>query len=268
MRVNGERLLGHLGADAESVPLNLRSELAADMPVSAADVGLSERRIDQLAEHLEQQLFGAGGGNVGRTKLLASALLQRRAVQRVLGSSPEAEKRAHVREAMIEKAARVLKHLTPAGRGSRSLEDHQRFETIVAALTPDDATSEHMISIMEELLDVQHSAIERGVKRNAVAFPGKDDTCGGFSRATKISRTQRKDFRGWGRRIAIDFWHKATRLDTRLGKKKRNREVNPVTKQVFYREHWRHVQYDTDQQIAEDFFKSVDYQQYAPTQSP
>ena len=31
---------------------------------------------------------------------------------------------------------------------------------------------------------------------------------------------------------------------------------------MFYREHWRHVQYDTDEQIAEDFFKSVDYAQY------
>ena len=31
---------------------------------------------------------------------------------------------------------------------------------------------------------------------------------------------------------------------------------------MFYRQHWRHVQYDTDQQIAEDFFVSVDYQQY------
>jgi hypothetical protein len=30
---------------------------------------------------------------------------------------------------------------------------------------------------------------------------------------------------------------------TRLGKKKRHREVNPVTGKVFYREHWRHVQY-------------------------
>lgn len=31
---------------------------------------------------------------------------------------------------------------------------------------------------------------------------------------------------------------------------------------MFYREHWRHVQYDTDEQIAADFFVSVDYQQY------
>ena len=49
---------------------------------------------------------------------------------------------------------------------------------------------------------------------------------------------------------------------TRLGKKKRHREVNPVTGKVFYREHWRHVQYDTDAQIAANFFISVDYQQY------
>ena len=31
---------------------------------------------------------------------------------------------------------------------------------------------------------------------------------------------------------------------------------------MFYREHWRHVQYDTDEQIAEDFFHSVDYADY------
>ena len=67
---------------------------------------------------------------------------------------------------------------------------------------------------------------------------------GAFARATKVSRAQRKGHRGWGRRLAIDFWHKATRLDTNVNKKKRQREENPITGQVFYREHWRHVQYD------------------------
>ena len=90
----------------------------------------------------------------------------------------------------------------------------------------------------------------------------EDGTSGAFSRATKISRKQRKDIRGWGRRVAIDYWHKATRLDTNVGKKRRHREVNPTTNEVFYREHWRHVQYDTDEQIALDFFASVDYAQY------
>ena len=68
-----------------------------------------------------------------------------------------------------------------------------------------------------------------------------------FSRATgtAVHCQQRKDYmymyRGVGRCVAINYWHKATRLDTRLGKKKRHREVNPVTGKVFYREHWRHV---------------------------
>jgi hypothetical protein len=89
-----------------------------------------------------------------------------------------------------------------------------------------------------------------------------DGTAGAFSRATSITSKQRKDYRGAGRCVGIDYWHKATRLDTNVNKKKRSREVIPITKQVFYREHWRHVQYDTDQQIAEDFFNSVDYLQY------
>lgn len=68
--------------------------------------------------------------------------------------------------------------------------------------------------------------------------------------------------------MSIEYWHKATRLDTNLGKKRRHREVNPTTGEVFYREHWRHVQYDTDEQIASDFFKSVDYAQYVAEGGP
>ena len=53
----------------------------------------------------------------------------------------------------------------------------------------------------------------------------EDGTAGAFSRATTVVRRTRKDYRGWGRRVAIDYWHKITRLDTNVGKKKRNREV-------------------------------------------
>ena len=60
----------------------------------------------------------------------------------------------------------------------------------------------------------------------------EDGDPGAFSRATKISRKQRKDYRGWGRRVAIDYWHKATRLDTNVNKKKRNREVRFVALQT------------------------------------
>jgi hypothetical protein len=62
-------------------------------------------------------------------------------------------------------------------------------------------------------------------KRRQVA--NEDDKgAGAFSRATKILRKQRSDYRGWGRRVAIDYWHKVTRLDTNVGKKKLNLEVH------------------------------------------
>ena len=35
-------------------------------------MGLTERWVDQLAAYLEEQLFFAGKGEVGRTKLLAN----------------------------------------------------------------------------------------------------------------------------------------------------------------------------------------------------
>ena len=91
----------------------------------------------------------------------------------------------------------------------RSLDDHQRFETIVAALVPDNATEEGIMSTIAELLGGLHwEQIDRAQKRNLT----NDGSAGAFSRATKISRKRRKDYRGWGRGIAIDFWHKQTRL--------------------------------------------------------
>lgn len=239
----------------------LHDELALPAPVCAADAGLTDRRVDQLAEHLEQQLFGAGAGEVGRTKLFVVALLERPAVKLLLQSHETRSQRDQkVAMKMLDSAKQTLAHLTTGKRGSRSHQDHERFEAIVAALTPEGASGERLISSIERLLGIHHEQIERGQKRKEAM--ADDGTAGAFARATKISRAQRKDYRGWGRRLAIEYWHKATRLDTNVGKKRRNREVNPITGKVFYREHWRHVQYDTDAQIADDFFKSVDYMQY------
>lgn len=98
---------------------------------------------------------------------------------------------------------------------------------------------------MCELPGVHHERIERALVRRRTA--NADDTVCAFSRATRIFRKKRCDFRGAGRCVAIDFWHKATRLDTTSGKKKPNCKATPVTTQVFYHEYWRHVQYDTDQ---------------------
>ena len=87
---------------------------------------------------------------------------------------------------------------------------------------------------MEKLLNVYHKQIYRAAKRKAEL----GDSCAfcAFAKVTKVTRShaaQAQDYCGWGRRVAIEYWHKATRLDTRLGQKKRHRETNPVTGETF-----------------------------------
>mmetsp|Transcript_42946 Transcript_42946/g.139353 ORF Transcript_42946/g.139353 Transcript_42946/m.139353 type:complete len:148 (-) Transcript_42946:159-602(-) len=84
MRAKGGELLRHVGSASDVAAAGLSAELAAPAPTSAADVGLTERWVDELAAHLEEQIFFAGAGEVARTKLIAAALMKRRAVQRVL----------------------------------------------------------------------------------------------------------------------------------------------------------------------------------------
>ena len=260
-RAQGAELLKKCTSNAEASKAGLVPELKAPVPAKAADVGLSERWVDQLAFCLEKHLFFAGAGDVARTKLVAHALMRRPAIQNLLNRRDASMERLHrVMETMIESAKGVLDHLSTGVRGSRSRADHERFEAIVAALTPDGATDLEMGRAITELLGIHHRQLERALEHRRIA--NEDGTVGAFSRATAVHRQQRKDYRGVGRCVAINYWHKATRLDTRLGKKKRHREVDPVTGKVFYREHWRHVQYDTDAQIAANFFVSVDYQQY------
>ena len=261
MRAKGAELLNAIGtaSKAKIAAAGLEAELAAPAPTRAADTGMTERWVDGLTKYIEEQIFFAGKGDVARTKLIADAVMKRPAMQRILSKSDagvQREQRAMA--AMVNSAKGVLDHLT-TGK-TRSLQDHQSFETIVAALTPDDAKDLELVRTISELLGVDRRALDRALEHRRIA--NEDGTSGAFARASAVTRKQRKDYRGAGRRVAIDYWHKATRLDTNVGKKKRNREVNPITNEVFYREHWRHVQYDTDEQIADDFFKSLDYQQY------
>ena len=106
---------------------------------------------------------------------------------------------------MIDTAHGTLGHLTTGVRGSRSRDDHQRFETIVAALVPDDAKQLEMGRAIAELLGIHHEQLERALARRRVV--NEDGSAGAFARATTISRKTRKDYRGWGRRVAIDYWH-------------------------------------------------------------
>lgn len=163
LRAKGDHLQEHLKTDAGARQAGLLPELQAEPPSSEKDVGLTPQRVDQLAAHLEQQLFATGAGKVDRTRLLVSALLKRPAVQRLLSTKEtHMERLDRAARKMVDSAAGVLSHLTTAKRGgSRSTADHERFEAIVAALTPDDADSLHLISTICELLGTHHEQIER-----------------------------------------------------------------------------------------------------------
>eukprot|EP00966_Prymnesium_polylepis_P331563 7387143-Prymnesium_polylepis.1 len=81
LRAKGERLLKYLQTHTAAVKAGILPDLQADHPSQAADVNLTAARVDQLCAHLEQQLMGAGAGNVARTRLLISSLMKRPAVQ-------------------------------------------------------------------------------------------------------------------------------------------------------------------------------------------
>ena len=256
MLASGKLLASQLISDASARTAALHDELAAPPPTSAAEVGLSDRRVDQLACHLEEQLFGAGGGSISRTRLLAAALLQRPAVRRALAKQSEtcAEKLARTALAMLDHVKQTLRQLSTGKRGSRSADDHMRFESLVAALVPDDATDEKMMRTIGELLGLHWEQIDRAQKRQLA----NDGTRGGHSRSTKISRKKRKDWNGVGRLLCRSYWHSdATRFDTNARKKRRWRIG--VKRYV---EHWRRIQYDTNQQMLDAFYASPEYKQY------
>jgi hypothetical protein len=178
LRAKGGKLLAQCETAAGARAAGLQPQLAADLPMSAADVGLTERRVDQLAAHLEKQLFHAGAGQVPRTQLLLSALLKRPAVQRVLNrKETHFEKLNRVARQMVDSAAGVLGHLTTGKRGSRSAADHERFEAIVAALTPDDAEALYLISTIGELLGIHHEQVERALVSAATLPCSRSISC-------------------------------------------------------------------------------------------
>jgi hypothetical protein len=258
LQAKGDALLNQLSSKAAIATARLQADLRAPIAERATDVGLSDRRIDQLAEHLEAQLFGAGGGDVARTKLLAAALFRRPAVQKLLAQQDaRTERLRQVISKMVESAAGVLGHLTTGKRGSRTREDHEHFESIVAALTPDDAESDHMMSTIAELLGIHHRVVERAVRHRRQA--NEDGKCGAFSNATKVSRKKYKSFNAAGRQLCREYWHSdATRFDTNARKKRRIKRIAANT----YIEHWRRIQYDTNQQMFDGFKRSAVYNSY------
>ena len=109
LAAKGDELRGQLGSEGAARAAMLFDELVAAPPESADDVGLTDRRVEQLVAHIEQQLFAAGAGEVARTKLLVAALLKRPAVQRLLRRrDSHAEKLASTATQMIDQAKGVL----------------------------------------------------------------------------------------------------------------------------------------------------------------
>ena len=117
-----------------------------------------------------------------------------------------------------------------------------------------------MLTVIGEILDVPWRTLHRA-QMSAVACA--DDGCkvGAISRSLCRKRCRRSDFLDKGRDLCSDFWHTETRLDTNLGHKKRQR-VECDDGRIEYLEHWRHVQYDTNEQLAESLFDDGRYHAY------
>ncbi len=84
LHTRGEDLRAKLGSGAVGdLETALKVELDEPTPEDAVDVDLSERRVRQLTEHLERQLFASGAGEIGRTRHLLAALSKRPAMAAV-----------------------------------------------------------------------------------------------------------------------------------------------------------------------------------------
>ena len=245
-----------MGSEAATRAAGHNDLLHQSTPTCADEVDLSPRRVDQLLQHFEKELFAAGGGDVNRTRLLLSQLTMCPATQRLMQHDKVlSDKLVTTALAMLAKANETLTQLTAGVHGSRTQEDHARFEIIVQALTPDDATEGRMMRLMGELLDIQWVQIDRAQSRSAT-----NNGCrGAFSHSTKISRRRRKDYNAAGRRLCRTYWHSdATRFDTNSRRKKRIKRLGPNK----YLEHWRRVQYDTSEAMFEGFLGSGQYAAY------
>ena len=87
--------------------------------------------------------------------------------------------------------------------GTRTEADHLAFETILAALFPDDAKEDGLMRTLKALLDVDWHPLHRAELVNETA---NLDELGSFSAAVAeaCARDRRRDFRGEGRRICME----------------------------------------------------------------
>lgn len=215
--------------------------------------GLTPRQFNRLLHRLETFLYALGVGNICRTKLLLVTFLERPAISALLGSSVPLTKKMRCTTSMIASARNLLRSLKT--RGSMSISHRKWHEVIATALMPDDALEKKMLSHVQELLGLDRRVVRKVYRRKASICMGAIT----FSAAVEAStmRQKRKDFNLEGRKICRIFWHQHTRFDTNSRKKKRRR-IGPNS----YVEHWRHIQYDTNESMWNSFQSSHEYGAY------
>jgi hypothetical protein len=237
----------------------LRGRSMPSVKDRAQAAGITPQQFNRLLQHIETILYGSGVGDIFRTKLLLSALLERPAVRWLLGSeAPRTKRMVETASAMLLSARAVLKGL--GTKGSFTAADRLHFEGIVTALIPDAMGEAQAYSIITELLGIDRRQLGRGRKRKAaLAKVPPEGRPGAFSSliAESVKRQRRSDFNEEGRKLCRTYWHQHTRFDTNARKKRRHRIG--VNKAV---EHWRHIQYDTNQEMWDGFIRSAEYGAY------
>ena len=186
---------------------------------------LTPQRINQLAQHIEAVIFGAGRGHLQRTQLLLAAILDRPVIQRLLGAgAPQSLQAIAVSKEMLETARKTLAQLSSHGkrdefdrhgrrndhRGTKSIHARLAFETIVTSMLPEDASERHILRTIEGLLGINHDQITRAVTRKRKAAGNAFV----FIEELHNPRKRRKDARDAGRVLCDNWWHANTRFDT------------------------------------------------------
>ena len=192
-KAGARELLADASAHSQS---SVRNWTGGTMP----EAGLTKRRVNQFAQHIEAVILGAGAGDLGRTQIMLAAVLDRPVIQRMLSVHGSIEVRKDVTRQnrpqkavdaamkMLDHARETLHHLSNRGkqgdrdrfgrsndnRGTRHAQSQLAFETIVAALLPDDASEDQSLRIIGELLGLNWEQLHRASlhKRKAVESGG------------------------------------------------------------------------------------------------
>lgn len=146
-----------------------------------------DRRLRQITSHLEKEIFAAGRGEVRRTHLILAALVQRPAVKALLHPSKSLDTSMSTMTRMLENARETLCMLQNKTTTTRNESTYEKatsrktrsqriaFEAIVDALTPDDASSTHLVNCISKLLGVNWDTVNSSLNRKRARSSDEED---------------------------------------------------------------------------------------------